>query len=142
MQKNDMGGVGAQHVKWDEDFFEKVFVEAWQCISAVTGHQKSLARFRAIAESLPANEQIPGGTEPKKFGETRYGSRVTMSERMIKTSRIYQLLMLDKEFVDWLDRQTNKTKDKVSNLNAQFLFCILPSIYSCIHIYLHICVTR
>jgi hypothetical protein len=97
---NDMGGVGAQHVKWDEDFFEKVFGEACQCISAVAGHQKSLARFRAIAESLPANEQIPGGTEPKKFGETRYGSRVTMSERMIKTSRIYQLLMLDKEFVD------------------------------------------
>ena len=50
--------------------------------------------------------------------------------------------MLDKEFVDWLHRQTNKTKDKVSNLNAQFLFCILLSIYSCMHIYLHICVTR
>ena len=65
-----------------------------------------------------------------------------MSERMIKTLRIYQLLMLDKEFVDWLHRQTNKTKDKVSNLNAQFLFCILLSIYSCMHIYLHICVTR
>ena len=27
MQKNDMGGVGAQHVKWDEVFFEKVFTE-------------------------------------------------------------------------------------------------------------------
>ncbi len=28
IQKNDMGGVGAQYVKWDEDFFEKVFTEA------------------------------------------------------------------------------------------------------------------
>ena len=54
IQKNDMGGVGAQHVKWDEVFFEKVFAEAWQCISAVTGNQKSLARFRTIAESLTA----------------------------------------------------------------------------------------
>jgi hypothetical protein len=27
MQKNDMAGVGAQHVKWDEVFFEKVFAE-------------------------------------------------------------------------------------------------------------------
>ncbi len=36
---------------------------------------------------------------------------------MIKTQRIYQFLMIDKEFVDWIDRQTNKTKDKVSNLN-------------------------
>jgi hypothetical protein len=61
-----------------------------------------------------------------------------MSERMIKTLRIYQLLILDKEFVDWLDRQTNKTKDKVINLITQFLFCIVLSIYSCIHIYLHI----
>jgi hypothetical protein len=54
----------------------------WQCIQAVSAHQKPLARFHAIAEALPANEQIPGGTEPKKYGETRYGSRVTMSERI------------------------------------------------------------
>ena len=25
------------------------------------------------AESLPSNEQFPGDTEHKKFGETRYG---------------------------------------------------------------------
>ena len=55
-----MLGVGAQHVKWDEDFLEKVFAEACQCISTVTGHQKTLVRFSAIAESLPANEQFPG----------------------------------------------------------------------------------
>ena len=80
IQKNDMAGVGVHHVKWDEDFYEKVFAEVWQCISAVTGHQKPLVRFRAIAESLPANEQIPGDTDPKKIGETRYDTRVTMSE--------------------------------------------------------------
>jgi hypothetical protein len=28
MKKNDMSGVGAQHVKWGEDFFEKVFAES------------------------------------------------------------------------------------------------------------------
>jgi hypothetical protein len=28
IQKNDMSGVGAQHVKWDEDFFEKVLAES------------------------------------------------------------------------------------------------------------------
>ena len=41
-----------------------------------------------------------------------------------------KLLMIDKEFVDWLDRQTNKTKDKVSNLNTQF--CIVLFLYPCI----------
>ena len=79
----------------------------------MTAHQKPLARFRVIAESLPANEQIAGGTEPKKYGETRYGSRVTMSERMINTKRIYEKLMLDQEYISWLDRQAAKTKDKV-----------------------------
>ncbi len=76
-------GVGVQHVTWDEDFFEKAFAQAWQCIQAVSAHQKPLSRFRVITESLPANEQIPGGTDPKKYGETRYGSRVTMSERSL-----------------------------------------------------------
>jgi hypothetical protein len=113
MQRNEMGGVGVQHVAWDEDFFEKAFAQAWQCIQAVTAHQKPLARFRVIAESLPANEQIAGGTEPKKYGETRYGSRVTMSERMINTKRIYEKLMLDQEYISWLDRQAAKTKEKV-----------------------------
>ncbi len=89
------------------------FAQAWQCIQAVSAHQKPLSRFRAIAEALSANEQIPGGTEPKKYGETRYGSRVTMNERMINTKRIYEKLMLDQEYMSWLDRQAPKTKEKV-----------------------------
>jgi hypothetical protein len=32
--------VSDQYVKWDEDFFEKVFLEVWQCISAVTGQSE------------------------------------------------------------------------------------------------------
>ena len=91
--------MGVQHVTWDEDFFEKTFVQSWEFIQTVSAHQKPLARFRVIAESLPANEQIPGGTEPKKYGETRYGSRVTMSECMIKTRRIYEKLRLDPEYM-------------------------------------------
>ena len=29
MQRNEMGGVGVQHVTWDEDFFEKAFAQTW-----------------------------------------------------------------------------------------------------------------
>jgi hypothetical protein len=90
MQRNEMGGVGVHHVAWDEDFFEKAFAQAWQCIQTVTVHQKPLVRFRVICVSLVANEQIPRGIEPKKYDETRYGSRVTMSERMIITKPIYE----------------------------------------------------
>ncbi len=56
----------------------------------MTAHQKPLTRFRAIADSLSGNERIPKGIDPKKYGETRYGSRVTMSERMINTKPIYE----------------------------------------------------
>jgi len=65
-----MGGLGAVTVEWGEVFFQKAFAEAWQCISAVTAHQKSLAA--CFADALPPNQQITRGTEPKKFGETRY----------------------------------------------------------------------
>ena len=53
---------------------------------------------------------------------------------MIKTQRIYQVLMIDKEFVDWFDTKSNKTKDKVRhlNLNVQFLFFIVLLISICI----------
>ena len=105
-----------------------------------------MVRFRGIAESLSTNEQTPGDTETKKIGETRYVSRVTMSEFMIKTMRIYQLLILDKEFVDWIFTKTKKTKEKVSNLNPQFcdivmtFYDIVISMYTSTHVtqYRHI----
>ncbi len=56
MQRNEMGGVGVRHVTWDEDFLEKTFAQVCQCIQTVSGHEKPLARFRVIAESLPAND--------------------------------------------------------------------------------------
>ena len=50
-----MGGVGVQHVAWDADLLEEAFAQAWQCIQAVSAHQKPLARSRVIAESLQTN---------------------------------------------------------------------------------------
>jgi hypothetical protein len=54
MQRNEMGGVGVQHVAWDEDFFEKAFAQAWLCIQAVTAHQKTLG-------PIPCNCRITAG---------------------------------------------------------------------------------
>ena len=36
-------------------------------------------------------EQTMPTKPPSQYGETRYGSRVTMSERMINTKRIYDM---------------------------------------------------
>ena len=83
-------------------------------------HRKTLVRFRAIAESLPANEQIVGETEHKKIDETTYAFRLTMSESMIKkTISMIKRTILNQEYLDWLGRQTNKTKEKVRKVNSK-----------------------
>ena len=44
-----------EHRVWDADLFEEAFAQAWQCIQAVSAHQKPLTRSRVIAESLQTN---------------------------------------------------------------------------------------
>lgn len=109
-----MGGFAASSAEWDESFFKKVFEEVYDCIKAVTKHHKTLAVFRAIAVSLPQEERPAGGTEPLKFGDTRYGSRVMMGMRMKATRMIYERLLVHAEYKTWLASQDKVTKDKVS----------------------------
>ena len=44
MQRNEMGGVGVQHVTWDDDFFEKAFAQVRQCIQTVRSLSGSRTR--------------------------------------------------------------------------------------------------
>ncbi len=67
----------------DDPLFRKVLVTTDRMGQSVVSMGKGINRFRVITESLSANEQIPGGTEPKKYGEIRYGSRVTMNDRSL-----------------------------------------------------------
>jgi hypothetical protein len=113
MQANLMGGVGASETEWDEPFFKNAFGEAWGIIKTVTSYQKSLAVFREIAADLPLDQQPKGGTEPKKFGETRYGTRIAMGERMLLTRAIYEKLLVHEKLTAWLERQKKETKEKV-----------------------------
>ncbi len=66
MQRNEMGGVGVQHVAWDEDFLEKAFAQAWQCIQVVTAHHKTPW---PDSVRLPIHcrlmSRFPGGLSPK-----------------------------------------------------------------------------
>lgn len=98
-------------MEWDEPFFEQVFDDAWSVIQAVCAHQKSLAVFREIAKQVKPPAGL--GTEPKKFGKTRFGSRVLMGDRMLETKEIYEKLMVEVTFNDWLKKQKADVKDKV-----------------------------
>jgi hypothetical protein len=122
MQANAMGGIGASETEWDEPFFKNAFGDAWSCIKTVTSHQKPLAIFREIAAALPLDQQPKGGTEPKKFGETRYGTRIAMGERMLLTKSIYEKLFVHEKLTSWLDKQKRETKDKVRHNSEHNVF--------------------
>jgi Protein of unknown function (DUF 659) len=113
MQANEMGGFGRAEMEWNEPLFKNTFEEVHICVKAVTAYQKPFARFRFIALELLKSGELDGGTEPLKFGPTRFGSKVLMAERFLKTRMIYEKLMLDAEFVKWLDKQSADVKAKV-----------------------------
>jgi len=107
MQANAMSNVEFTTIAWGETLFKNTFETAWQIVQAVVSHQKPLALFRKIA-ALPAFAEI-GATEPLKYADTRYGSRVLMGRRLLTTRSIYRNLMVDTEMEAWLQRQKPDT---------------------------------
>ncbi len=82
-------------IAWDETLFKNTFETVWQIVQAVVSHQKPLTLFRKI-DDLPVFTEI-GVTDPLKYADTRYGSRVIMGRRLLVTRRIYRNLMVDTE---------------------------------------------
>jgi Protein of unknown function (DUF 659) len=113
MQANAMGGFGRTEIEWNETLFKKTFEEVHICVKAVTAYQKTLARFRSLAQELLKSGEVDGATEPLKFGPTRFGSKVLEAERFLKTRIIYERLLLDPEAVKWLEKQSADVKAKV-----------------------------
>lgn len=111
MQSNEAAGIGAAHVDWDVDFFWECLDKVNTCVKAVTVHHKTLALFRAIGDALTVKPE--GGIEPKKYGDTRFASRIMMAQRMHVTQPIYRKLMVHDDFESWLARQNAQTKQKV-----------------------------
>jgi hypothetical protein len=114
MQKNEMGNwVQDAPIKWGVNFFSNAFSQMKEVITFVTGRQLPLARFRAIALGLQASEKPDCGTEPLFFGETRYGSLVMMGDRLLQTLLIYQKLVVDDEYREWVKVQKKSVRKKV-----------------------------
>jgi hypothetical protein len=139
MQANIMGGYSRSEMEWDEPFFKDTFEEVHFCVKAVTGHQKSLARFSDIATELLKAKELDGGTEPLKFGLTRYGSRVLEAERFQKTRKIYERLMLDSDFETWLNKQPANVKAKVRSCVRVWVY-VCVRVLACVRVRVHACV--
>ena len=95
IQANVMSNVEFTTIAWDETLFKNTFETAWQIVQAVVSHQKPLALFRKIVD-LPVFTPI-GATEPFKYTDTRYGSRMLMGRCLLATRSIYRNLMVDTE---------------------------------------------
>jgi hypothetical protein len=114
MQKNEMGNwVQDAPVEWGVGFFAESFSQMKTVVLFVSGRQKPLARYRAIARGLKDTEQPVCGTEPLYFGETRYASLVMMGERLLACLLIYQKMVVDDEYREWILTHPKMVQKKV-----------------------------
>jgi hypothetical protein len=86
---------------------------------ALVSHQKPLAIFRKIA-SQPEFSQV-GATEPLKYADTRFGSKVIMGRRLLSTKSIYRNLFVNTEMEALVERQKPQTQDKFRKVSAVVL---------------------
>jgi len=118
MQANKMGDQGVVEVEWDSTFFKEAYDACWTVIKEITVRHKPLSIFRQIADKLKKEGKLEGGTEPKRFGETRFGSRVMMGERMEILRIVFEKLMTDDDYVAWLAKQDKAVKEKLATVKA------------------------
>jgi hypothetical protein len=82
-------------IVWGEILFKNTFETVWQIVQGVVSHQKTLPLFRKIT-TLSIFTEI-GDTDPLKYTNTRYGTRVLMGCRLLVPRRIYKNLKVDTE---------------------------------------------
>jgi len=99
--------------------FKNTYETAWQVVLALVSHQKPLAIFRKIA-SQPEFSQV-GATEPLKYADTRFGTKVIMGCRLLSTKSIYRNLFVHPELEAWVERQKPQTQDKFKKVSAVVL---------------------
>jgi hypothetical protein len=102
IQANAMSHVEFATIAWGETMFKNTYETAWQVVLALVSHQKPLAIFRKIA-SQPEFSQV-GATEPLKYADTRFGSKVIMGRRLLSTKSIYRNLFVNTEMEAWVER--------------------------------------
>ncbi len=62
-----------------------------------------------------------GVTEPLKYVDTRFGTKVIMGCRLLNTKSIYRNLFVHPELEAWVERQKPQTQDKFMKVSAVVL---------------------
>ena len=102
IQVNVISNVEFTSIVWGETSFKNTFETSCQIEQPVVSHQKPLPLFRKIT-TLSVFSDI-GVTEPLKYADTRYGSRVIMGRCLLVTRSIYRNLMGDMDMETCLQR--------------------------------------
>lgn len=82
-----------------------------EVVKFVTHHQKALARYRELAADLPKTDRPPGGTELLRACDTRFASNIMMLIRYKNVQDLLEQLVIDKSYVQWLEKQSREMKD-------------------------------
>ena len=62
-----------------------------------------------------------GATEPLKYADTRFGTKVIMGCLLLSTKSIYRNLFVHPELEAWVERQKPQTPDKFRKVSAVVL---------------------
>jgi hypothetical protein len=98
---------------WGEKLFSVAIDKVWEVVKLfIIYHQKALARYRELADSVPRAERPPGGLELVRFCDTRFASRILMITRYRNVLPVLEKLAIDEVYTAWLAKQAREVKEK------------------------------
>lgn len=89
-----------------------------EVVKFITHHQRALARYRELAAELPKADRPIGGTELLKACDTRFASNIMMLIRYKNVQDVLEKLVIDKTYVQWLEKQSREMKDKGAKIKG------------------------
>ncbi len=102
MQANVMGDVPASEMEWNESFFRDCFDNVSKMVTWIARKQKPFARFQTIVQELIKERKIMCGSAMFKSVETRFVSKVSMTERTIHQKKVFKTLAKDELLLEQL----------------------------------------
>jgi hypothetical protein len=97
---------------WGEDLFSVTIDKVWEVVKFIIYHQKALARYRELADTVPRDQRPHGGLELVHYCDTRFASKVLMITRYRNVLFVLEKLAIDDIYTAWLAKQAREVKEK------------------------------
>lgn len=107
-------GISDREFAWGESFLANAIEQVRTVVSFVTGHQKVLARYRGLCESMPSESRPQGGMELLRACDTRFASNLLMLMRYQSVHGVLELLVIDPVYTAWMESQPRDKRGKAA----------------------------